>query len=237
MIRVAIVDDDVTVRNKLTKHIKDYEKNNALKINITTFDDAAKIVENYKPIYDIIFMDIRMKEIDGVTATKIIREIDSKAIIIFITNMAGFAIKGYSVDALCYLLKPVVVTDFLKKLDQAVSRIIARKKEFIIVMAKSEIFRLDVSKISYLESIEHKVIIHMDDDDLVIYSSLQKLELQVKGHHFARCNSGYLVNLSYVERIEKDNVIVAGKSLIVSRHKKRTFINALTEYIGGEFYD
>lgn len=235
MIRVAIVDDDSLIQNKLKQYIKEYEKNKEEKFNITLFSDALEIVTPYKKQYDIIFMDVEMEKMDGLTAAEEIRKLDAQVIIIFVTNMAGYAIKGYKVDAFSYVVKPVSYIDFGQQLDKAVSRVVYNRTAFLLVTVNSEIVRLDVSTISYMESIEHRVIIHMEHDTLAIYNTLLKLEELVKNYHFARCNSGYLVSLSHVEKIDKDIVYVGGDQLIISRSKKKSFMNALAEYIGGEY--
>ena len=235
MIRVAIVDDDRSIQNKLKHYIKEYEKNKSEKFNITLFDDAFDLVNPYKKQYDIIFMDVEMERLDGLSAAEAIRKLDPDVIIIFVTNMAGYAIKGYTVDALSYVVKPILYIDFVQQLDKAVSRVAFGRTAFLLVTVNSEIVRLDVSKISYMESVEHRVIIHMEHEDLTIYNSLMKLEELVKNYHFARCNSGYLVSLSHVERIDKDTVFVGGDQLLISRSKKKAFMNALAEYIGGEY--
>lgn len=235
MIRVAIVDDDLMVQNKLKQYIKEYEKEKKEKFNVSTYSDAFDIVENYNGHYDIIFMDIQMDKMDGLTAAEKIREQDKKTIIIFVTNMAGYAIQGYKVDALSYIVKPIVYIDFVQQLDKAVSKISLSKSAFLIVTVNSEIIRLDITKISYMESIEHKVYIHLENETIAIYNSLSNLEKLVKDYHFARCNSCFLVSLKHVERIEKDEVIVDGDALVISRSKKKNFMNALAEYIGGDY--
>jgi len=235
LIKVAIVDDDITIQNRLKQYIIDYEKEKNEKFKVTAYSDASDIVENYKGLYDIIFMDIQMEKMDGLTAAKIIREVDKNTIIIFVTNMAGYAIQGYKVDALSYVVKPIVYIDFAQQLDKALSKIALSKSAFLLVTVNSEIIRLDITKISYMESIEHKVYIHLENETIAIYNSLSSLEQLVKNYHFARCNSCFLVSLKHVERIEKDVVIVEGDALIISRSKKKNFMNALAEYIGGDY--
>ncbi len=235
MIKVAIVDDEVLIQNKLKHYIKDYEKDNNEKFSITFYSDAYDLVESYKKQFDIIFLDIEMKKMDGLTAAAKIREVDPSVIIIFVTNMAGYAINGYKVDAFSYIVKPILYIDFAQQLDKAVNRVAFGRKAFLLINVNSEIVRLDVSKISYMEAVEHRVIIHMETDTLTIYNALIKLEPLVKDFHFARCNSGYLVSLSHVEHIDKDYVIVGGDKLFISRSKKKSFMNALAEYIGGEY--
>lgn len=235
MIRVAIVDDDFTIQNRLKQYIRDYEKEKNEKFKVTTYSDASYIVDNYNGLYDIIFMDIQMEKMDGLTAAKKIREVDKNTIIIFVTNMAGYAIQGYKVDALSYVVKPIMYIDFAQQLDKALSKIALSKSAFLLVTVNSEIIRLDITKISYMESIEHKVYIHLENETIAIYNSLSSLEKLVKNYHFARCNSCFLVSLKHVERIEKDTVIVDGDSLVISRSKKKNFMNALAEYIGGDY--
>lgn len=235
MIRVAIVDDDQKVHNELRQYIEDYEPACSERFAVMSFYDGREIVDNYRPVYDIIFMDIQMQEMDGMTAAEAIRQVDEDVIIVFVTNMADFAIKGYMVDALSYVVKPIRYIDFEQQLSKAVKRVMFNRNAFMLVTVNGEILRVDIAKVAYMESVEHRVTIHLDDDQLTVYSSLKKLEVQVSGHHFARCNSGYLVSLRHVERIEGDEVIVGGNRLLISRSKKKPFMNALAEFIGGDF--
>ncbi|MDH8677019.1 LytTR family DNA-binding domain-containing protein [Fusibacter bizertensis] len=232
---MAIVDDDVIIQNKLKQYIKEYEKEKKEKFYISIYSDAFDIVEQYNGLYDIIFMDIQMEKMDGLTAAERIRAVDKNVIIIFVTNMSGYAIQGYKVDALSYVVKPIVYVDFVQQLDKAVNRIALSKSAFLLVTVNSEIIRLDITKICYMESIEHKVYIHLEDETISIYNSLSNLEQLVKNFHFARCNSCFLVSLKHVESIEKDCVVVGGAELVISRSKKKNFMNALAEYIGGEY--
>ena len=74
---------------------------------MTVFADGVDILEDYRAVYDIIFLDVEMKHLDGMTTAERIRQMDADVILIFITNMAQYAIRGYSVGALDYVLKPV----------------------------------------------------------------------------------------------------------------------------------
>lgn len=107
MIRIAIVEDEEDYVNQLTKYLQDYQKNSNEEIDVTVYRDGDEITSKYKSQYDIILMDIQMKFVDGMTAAEEIRNIDSKVIIIFITNMTQYAIQGYKVGALDYILKPI----------------------------------------------------------------------------------------------------------------------------------
>jgi len=235
MIRVALVDDESRIRKKLEHYIKVYEEKNKEKFSILTFKDASDIVNQYKPIYDIIFMDIMMAEMDGMTAAKKIRSIDKDVIIIFVTNMENFAVQGYKVGAFSYVVKPVQAFDFEQQFDKVVKKIQQSKNAYLLVTSNSEIIRLDITKISYMESNRHQVIIHMDQDKIVVYGSLKKFEKELEEYFFARCNNCYLVSLRHIDAIEQDTAIVGGDRLGISRSKKKSFMKAFVSYIGGEF--
>lgn len=235
MIRVAIVDDEPMVQNQLHRFIRDYEKECNEKFNIAIFPDGSEIIYKYHPVYDVIFMDVQMEIMDGLKTAEQIRQMDKEVIIIFVTNMADFAIKGYKVGALSYVIKPILYFDFSQQLDRVVKRVVYNRKAYILVTINGDLSRLDISQISYFESMGHKIMIHMEKENLTIYSSIKKMEQQVVDYHFARCNSGYLVNLSHVEKVENNNVIIGNNHLLISRSKKKIFMHALVEYIGGDY--
>ena len=151
MIRIALVEDDENYRKELTEYLKRYENESGEKFNISVFSDGDEIVENYKAVYDIILMDIEMTFMDGMTAAEHIREYDSEVVIIFITNMPQYVMKGYMVDALDYVLKPVSYYAFSQKIDRALSRMKHRTKKYITVPIRGGVKKFDVSKLTYIE--------------------------------------------------------------------------------------
>ena len=102
MVKLAIVEDDKSYIESLKEYIDTYMKENGISIDVKIFRDGNKIVFDYQPVYDIILMDIEMPGIDGMTAAEEIRKVDKDVIIIFITNMAQYAIQGYKVRAHSY---------------------------------------------------------------------------------------------------------------------------------------
>ena len=123
MIRIAIVEDDTGYRSQLRKYIDQYQSDFSETVSVSEFSDGLEIVEKYKSEYDIILMDIQMKHMDGMQAAMRIRDMDKNVIIIFITNSAQFAVQGYKVEALDYVLKPIQYFAFSQVLHNAVKKV------------------------------------------------------------------------------------------------------------------
>lgn len=233
MIHIAIVDDDEKSRRTLCDYADRYQEEYNEKLKITTFADGAEIAEEYKAEYDIIILDIQMRFMDGMRAAELIRKLDSDVILIFITNMAQYALKGYEVQAMNYLLKPVTYFAFSQEINKAVAYIKERKKAYIYVRIESGLLRLNVEDIVYLESKKHQIIVHTTSDSFSTRDSMKNMEQMLAAYHFVRCNNCYLVNLRYVEGVVQNNVIIAGDELQISRPRKKQFMDALADYIGG----
>lgn len=157
MIRVAIVEDDAEVQGVLQEYVRRYTRQYGTEFEVTLFADGVDILDDYRAVYDIIFLDVEMKHLDGMTTAERIRQMDAEVILIFITNMAQYAIRGYSVGALDYVLKPVPYFAFSQQLLKAVSRLEKRAKRYLTVPVEGGLRRLDTASIYYLESEGHRV--------------------------------------------------------------------------------
>lgn len=233
MIRIAIVEDNPEVREQLVGYVHRYERQFGKMFELVTFEDGDEIVSDYRAVYDIILLDIQMRRMDGMASAEAIRKVDKDVILIFITNMAQFAIRGYAVDALDYVLKPVPYFAFSQQLQKAVDRLQKRQKTFLTVPVDGGLRRIDVAGLYYLESEGHSVHFYSEDGDLVAPGSLKSYEEKLAGKPFVRCNSGYLVNLAQVLAVQQNTVQVGPYALQISRPKKKAFLEALTDYIGG----
>lgn len=233
MIRVAIVEDDPQVQQQLVEYLRRYERQFGRMFELALFSDGDEIVSDYRPMYDIILLDIQMKRMDGMAAAEAIRKVDPDVMLIFITNMAQFAIRGYAVDALDYILKPVPYFAFSQQLQKAVARLKKRRKNFVMVPVEGGLRRVDPGSIYFLESEGHAVRLHTEEGALVSPGSLKAFEEKLAGRPFARCNSGYLVNLAQVTGVQQNVVQVGPYQLQISRPRKKPFLEALTDYIGG----
>lgn len=232
MIKIAIVEDEQLYAKQLHEYLRKYEKENGEVIEVTIYSDGDQIVEKYQSQYDIILMDIEMKFMDGMSAAEEIRKIDTEVVIIFITNMTQYAIRGYAVDALDYVLKPVSYFALSQRLNRAIGRMRKRESKMIMVNMKGGIVRLNIANIYYIESQGHTLILHTILGDYETSGTMKEMESKLLGMNFCRGNKGYLINLQHVDGISDGCAIVKDEKLILSRARKKEFMKALTKYWG-----
>lgn len=186
------------------------------------------------PVYDILLLDIEMKEMDGMEAARRIRERDDHVVIVFITAAPQYAISGYEVRALSYLLKPVPWFAFSQELKRSIDALRRNGDDSMLIETGNGQMRLELTDIVYLESIRHTIVIHTLDGKLSINGTLKDMEAKLADHHFFRSNSCYLVNLRHVTGVaDQDCVMSNGERLRVSRPRKKTFLAALADFMGG----
>ena len=235
MIRVAIVEDDEYAAKTINDYVTRYAQENGRRAVVTLFRDGDQIAHNYRPDYDLILMDIQMAFMDGMTAAKHIREKDPEVIIIFVTNMAEYAIQGYGVNAFDFMVKPGAYLSMARKLDRALGKIARKEKKHIVVRSSGGLHKMETEDIFYVESLGHRLIFHTHSGNVETnYVTMQTAEAKLAGLNFFRCNKGYLVNLEYVEAVVDGCAIVHGDRLIISRRKRNAFMEALTEFVGEE---
>ena len=234
MIRIAMVEDEAAVREQLQGYIQRYTRQYGTEFAVTEFSDGVEILDEYRPVYDIVLLDVEMKHLDGMETARRIRELDRDVVLLFITNMAQYAIKGYAVGALDYLLKPVPYFAFSQQLQKAEEKLRRRARHYLAVPVEGGLRRLDTAQIYYMESEGHRVHFYTEEGEFSAPGALKTFEEKLADLPFARCNSGYLVNLAQVKSVQQGLAQVGPYELQVSRPKRKSFLAALADYIGGE---
>lgn len=228
--RIAIIDDELEQRNILQNMLEEYAADRKQAFEIVQNSSGINFVSDYKKPFDLIFLDIDMPHMDGIQTAKKLREIDSNALLIFITRMAQYAIHGYEVDAMDFLVKPVSAVNLYTKMDKVV-RILHNRSKRISIVSDRDLIVLSVGDIYYIEGNNQYVIYHTVSGNYRVHTTLKKTE-GLLGDNFARCNNSFIVNLSYVSRLGKDEVIVGDNSLPVSRSYRKSFWNNINRYLG-----
>ena len=258
MIRIALVEDEAAVWAQLQGYVQRHTRQYGTEFAVTEFADGMELLDDYRPVYDILFLDVEMKHLDGMETARRVRELDKDVIIVFITNMAQYAIggyavgaldyvlkpvpyfafsqqlRGYAVGALDYVLKPVPYFAFSQQLRKAEEQLRRRARHYLALPVEGGMRRLDSSLIYYLESEGHRVHFYTEEGDFVAAGTLKAFEEKLAERPFARCNSGYLVNLAQVKSVQQGMVQVGPYELQVSRPRRKAFLAALADHIGGE---
>lgn len=231
MIHIAIVEDEKIYGEQLEKYLGQYQEEYQVEFEITRFHDGDEIVNGYCGAWDIILMDIQMQFMDGMSAAEKIRELDRNVVIIFITNMTQWAVKGYAVDALDYIVKPVEYFAFAQKLGRAIERVRQRDENYIYIPVEDGMVKLNIREIYYIESQGHVLRYSTARGEFNVRGNMQKQEDTLSGYGFFRSHKGFLINLRYVDEVRENDCILRGKNLPVSRKKKKQLMDKLMEYM------
>lgn len=229
--RIAICDDEERYRVEL-KTILDKILINA-EYDIDTFDNGNRLTESFAAqAYDLVFLDIEMPAVDGITLAKRLRSVSEKVFIVFLTGHVEYAIEGYEVNALRYLTKPVDV----EKLKEVIRYVQERQgsSRQIIIKEDGEEYLIDINDIIYMESENQNVRIITSKGEHSIRYNIGDFEDQLRNDGFFRIHRGYLISLSKVKKLSKNDVIMDGDIILpVSRSNVKPLKEALYAYVEG----
>lgn len=229
MLKIAIIDDDMRETEALIACLNRYEKESGVMLEIDTFKHAELFLEKYTPIYDLVYLDICMDGMDGLRAAKKLRELDENVFLIFVTNMAQMAIKGYKYDALDYFVKPVNYYDLKMRMER-VRRAKKAPSSTVFIQYNGMKKLLNLKDIYYIEVIAHQVIYHTGKESYETRNTMAKVESELGPQGFFRCNYCYLVNMRHCTKIEDHTVTVGEFKLSISRPKYKAFVEAFIRF-------
>ena len=230
--RAAIVEDTERDREALQSGLNRYAREMGLVIQTDVFLNAESFLENYKAVYDVVFMDIILPGMTGMDAAARLRRMDAEVALIFVTDMRRYALQGYKVGAMDYFLKPVRYFDLKMRLDMIA---LSRKKSgnyLTVHVAKQGDRRLPLDDIYYIEVMNRDLTYHTVEGPITERRALKTLEKDLAGQGFHRCSASFLVNLKWCAGLSGDTVTVAGEKLKISRGMRQEFLSHLKEVFG-----
>ena len=239
MINIALIDDNLNDLNTLKSFIDKYTESDELdshiEVNITTYNDPTLFLNENNFKYDLIFLDIEMPKINGISLAKRIREKDSNVGLVFITNMAQYAINGYEVSAIDYILKPLDYYDFALKFNKIINFVKRNISNYIYLKSvENNLIKVDVNEIIYVEIFSHYLLYHLENREIKVRGTISEAENNLSNYYFSRISKSFLINLKHVINIKLDNVLLTGNiELIISRLRKKDFLEAFYKYLGG----
>lgn len=234
MLRIAVAENEKQCRQDLQDHIHRFAKESGVPCCADVYSNGSGLLEHYKGQYDVLFLDIQMGGLDGLKTAEEIRRLDQKVVIVFVGSTAQYAIRGYCVQAANFLLKPVGYHTLAEELKKAAERARRDSARYLLVRTEHGLNRLEISAISFIETMERRVLIHAGGLEYQCKEAMKDLERRLTENGFFRCHNAYLVNLAYVESVERSAVIVDGCRLLLSRYKRKPFLEALSQYTGGQ---
>lgn len=234
IIKIAIVEDSKAEREKLEKYLETFSGEVKIDFKNSFYENAKIFLGSFASQFDLILMDIAMPEINGMEAVTTVRKTDKTVTIIFVTNLAQFAVKGYEVNAFDFIVKPIGYSDFRFKMARFLSSFQAKEETKIIVDVKGKKIALATKDIRYVEVMSHTTTYHTINGNYEVYGSMKTAEEALPSSSFVKCNNCYLVNLRYVDGVEGYTAILNEDHLIISHPRKKEFISALNRYFGKE---
>ncbi len=229
---IAVVEDDKKYQETLERFLKQYEKERNRTLDVDMYESADAFFAENKSGYDVILMDIEMPGTNGMEAAEVIRRKDETVVIMFITNLAHYAIRGYEVGALDFILKPIEYYNFATKLDRALVTSDNRNSKVLVLQTKNGIARVNSTDILYVEIQNRVLYYHTQTDVYQVRGSLKAAEEELPASMFEKCSNWCLIGLSHVSEIKNDTCVVGEKEIPISRRSKKSFMEALMKSVG-----
>lgn len=204
-VNFAICDDNSIDSEYVTELVRKWSNDNKYQVNIDTFSSAEAFLFHYieNKEYDVLLLDIEMKDMDGVTLARKIRKSNKSVQIVFITGYSDYIAEGYDVEALHYLMKPLKEDKLFDVLNRAVAKLIQNEKHLLLNLF-DEMIRLPLHEISYLDVDRNYVTIHANKN-YTIKKTLGEIEKELD-ERFFRIGRSAIINLKYVSRVTKTDV-------------------------------
>lgn len=233
MIKIAICDDEPQTRAYLAALIQAQDR----PCEVTEYASAGAFLADRRD-FDLLFLDIALDASgpDGMSLARKLRADPSlsQPVIIFVTGHERYVFDAFDVGAFQYLLKPVDEEKFAQVFARAVAQVESSREPPLraLTLQSAGVSRtVPLERISYIESSDHKVVLHLKDGEFSCYAKLRDLEAEL-GDGFCRVHKGYLVNLACVEGYSRTEVrLTSGEKLLISKYKYQDFIKAYLEYI------
>lgn len=229
--RVVIVEDDAVAAASVRELTSRYFTEVGLDVTIDTYRDAEEFLAHRGGAPDIALLDIQLPGMDGMTCARELRATNERVAIIFITSAAQYAIDGYQVGALSYLLKPVTWANFRAQLERALTSLRRAPAPVLTVTISGDLVRIPISDLIYIETIKHTSSIHTLTRTWRVNESLKSLLSRAADAGLAQINQGLAVNMAHVATVAWPMcTMTTGAKLRISRPRRREFLDSLTAF-------
>lgn len=234
--RIAVVDDSDEDIERLTRYLGRYAQSRAISVVTTVFKDGLDFLQEYTPRFDAVFLDVEMPHLDGMNTAKKLREIDKRVALVFVTRMAQYAVSGYSVSALDFIVKPIRYGTMADKLDRLFAMLDqnAGKDEFVFLSVGPDAYRkFSYQDIYYITKDRNYILYATSSGEYRVRGTLRDVEETFAGSCIVKCAKGVMVNLSHIEQKVKNTIDIAGIRFVITKPYMEEFTKAFMEYLRG----
>lgn len=234
--KIAIVDDDAAYRRLLRTFAEQYARESGETLETITAADGAAFVSDYQADCQVIFLDVEMPLMDGIATARCIRKLDQSVQIIFLTNYSQYAINGYEVNALDYVMKPLTYFAFAQKLKKALAFADRHADTALILRSEHGVIRLKAGQILWVDGEKNYSVYHTANGEYRERATMRDTMQRLAHMHFAAATAGCMVNLAYVRKVVDYDVYIGEQVLPLSRAKKKDFMEKYIHFLshGGE---
>lgn len=232
MINIAICDDDVAMTATIEEMLYKTAKEQDIKINCSVFFDGSTLVENIQQgtYYDLIYLDIEMHRVNGISAAEFIRDMEIPALIVYVSSYEKYLKELFNTEPFRFLSKPINRNEFRYVFMDAYKRI-RQKSEYFSFTYNKEFIKIPLGRIYYFESYNRVIYIHdagknigFDEIKYRFYGKMNDVERQLADSNvrFIRIHQSYLVNFDYIRSMNFTNVTMSdGTVLQISEDKQK----------------
>ncbi|WP_418969548.1 LytR/AlgR family response regulator transcription factor [Alloscardovia omnicolens] len=231
-VRLAIADDDTNIRELLAQYVERYCEEYSSSLEIVSFASGTELLDALaKQTFDVIFLDIEMPGLSGMDTAREIRRTDSTVIIVFVTNLSQFALQGYEVQAMDYIVKPLSYFDFALKMTRIVKAVCGKNSIVTVLETTDGLRYVDVSDITFLEARNHYIYVHMQHGySYKIRDSMTHQAHRFEKYGFLRVHKSFTINMKHIDALYTNEIICAGKNIPIGRLFKKHIQPAFLAY-------
>lgn len=231
--RIAICEDNESHAQILNQYIQSWAKHQGLTVCIACYQSAEAFLFEWSKdnTFDLAFLDIELKHINGLELAQDIRKQDQGMLLVFTTGLQDYVFRGYEVQAFRYMLKPIKEKECIKTLDAAYHVFLNQTDDTYAIVQERESIRLFKREILYFEMDNHYVIAHTVRGVYRYKDKLSHIALMLGEPRFCRCHRSYIVNLEHVSTINQKKVeIDYGDILPISRVRWQSLNQCFISY-------
>lgn len=231
MVYIAICDDEKYMSDQIRRMVSDFFRGKNVEAAVTQFTCGEELLQYDKTI-DILFLDIQMKDINGMETARKLREHKFKGFLIFITVLKEMVFQSFEVQAFDYLVKPVEQRQFGKMMERLFRSIQNAGEANLLVQKGYESRIISLDDIVFCEIIDRKVYLHLSSAEVVdFYDRIENLENKLDNRFF-RCHRSFLINMQYLRSYKNQIAYMEDNSKIpVSRLRSKEFSGVILQYM------